>query len=207
MGEIPKPQPEGSNIQNVEQIQEAELQAELEYSQKVERSCALLLQNPSVRPILYRILKLCSSQRVFLHDLEEQIQQQPEYAGVVHPPYTLIQWLVDVEALDCFELDEQGADISPGQLAGLTADEADDLVADWAYLITSIGQDTLEAFDPSSRLTQTMNSVPERYDTYLEVLEFLTEKRSLREIDGLLRGREVLMTGRGADDTPIKPSF
>lgn len=179
---------------------------ELSYEQRVEKACTLLLQNPTNRPILYRILKICRPQRMRLHQLEEQIQQQPEFSIVVHPPYFLIQWLVDVGALDTFDLDEDGNDVSPEQLEGLTVDEADDLIADTAFQTSAVGLDVIEEFSPQSRLIEVMNIVPERYDTYLEILEFLTERRPLSEIYELLRDRDVLMSGRDPGDNPIQPS-
>jgi hypothetical protein len=181
-------------------------EARLSYEQRVERACMLLLQNSGNRPILYRILKICQPQRMRLHELEEQIQQRPEFTGVVQPPYFLIQWLVNVDALDSFDLDEEGNDLSPERLEGLTADEADDLIADTAFRTSDIGLEVIEEFSPQSRLIEVMNVVPERYDTYIEVLEFLTEKRSLAEIYELLRGRDVLMSGREAGENPLQPS-
>jgi hypothetical protein len=178
----------------------------LSFVQKADKACALLLHNPINRPILYRVLRICESERVHLHTLEERIQQQPEFAGVVQPPYFLIQWLVDVEALDVFDLDEEGNDVAPEQLEGLTADEIDDLVVDYAFITSAIGMEVIDEFSPKSRLIETLNIIPERYGTYVELLEFLTEKRSLAEIDKLLRGRDVLMSGRKPGENPMHPS-
>lgn len=183
-----------------------QIEAGLSYEQKVEKACALLLQNPNSRPILYRILKICVPQRLRLNELEHEIQQQPEFSGVVHPPYFLIQWLVDVKALDAFDLDESGNDVSSEQLEGLTGDEADDLVADTAFKTSDIGLDVIEEFSPQSRLLELLDMAPERYDTYIEVLEFLTKKRPFSEVDQLLRGRDVLMSGSNSDDIPMQPS-
>jgi hypothetical protein len=176
------------------------------YEQRVAKACTLLLHNPSVRPILYRILKICLPQRLGLHELEEEIQRQPEFSGVVHPPYFLIQWLADVGALDAFDLDEEGNDVTPEQLEGLTIDEIDDLVSDTAFQTSGIGSEVIREFSPQSCLLELLNIAPERYDTYIEVLEFLTEKRSFSDIDQLLRGRDVLMSGRNSDNIPMQPS-
>jgi hypothetical protein len=48
--------------------------------------------------------------------------------------------------------------------------------------------------------------VPERFDTYREVLEFLSNHRSYAEVDALLRDRDILMSGRGGGERPLQPS-
>jgi hypothetical protein len=199
------PPPADASVQASTPADEA-LAQELSFAQRVDKACALLLQNPINRPICYRILRICEPERVLLNDLEERIQQQPEFAGVVQPPFFLIQWLVDVEALNVFDLDEDGNDVSPEQLEGLTADEIDDLIVNSAFQTSEIGREVLVEFSPQSRLINVLNIIPERYDTYVEVLEFLTEKRSLAAIDQLLRGRDVLMSGRKPGEGPMHPS-
>jgi hypothetical protein len=201
-----QPALENSQQSDVDQVTEDVFFQEFSFRQKVDKACALLLQNPVNRPILYRILRICETERVFLNALEEQIQQQPEFASVVHPPFFLIQWLADVEALDVFDLDKEGNEVSPEQLEGLTDDEIDDLVVTSVFQTSVIGLEVIKEFSPESRLIEVLNIAQERYDTYIEVLEFLTKKRPLVEIDKLLRGRDVLMSGRNPGDNPMQPS-
>jgi len=173
---------------------------------QIQDACDLLYSNPLNRPALYRILRACEMQDRRLNELEDWIQQQPEFTKATQPPFYLIQWLVDASALLELELDAEGNTISPEQKAGLSQDEQDDLIEDYAYRITLIGQAVLAEFDPAIRVRALLEEVPERADTYLELLDFLRQRHSYSEVDDLLRGRDILMFGRAADDRPIQPS-
>jgi hypothetical protein len=176
------------------------------FARRLEDARSLLIQNPLSRPVLYRILKDCAPARFALHPLEKHIQEMSEYTQLTQPPYFLLKWLMDAQALDMFELDAEGADVTPERTKGLSEDEIDDLVVDFAFQTSEVGKVVLEEFDPNNRLSALLVEVPERYDTYRELLEFLKEKRTYAEVDELLRGRPILMLGRAADDRPIQPS-
>ncbi|MDR3307630.1 MAG: hypothetical protein LBS58_01870 [Coriobacteriales bacterium] len=182
------------------------LPEELSFEAKAFRACELLQANPLNRTVLYRILVACASKRILLHDLEGYILEQPEFKGATQPPYFLIDWLVDYSALDVAEIDHEGNDIAPEQKEGLSEDEVDDLIDDFAFSTSEVGKAVIEEFSPRNRLIDLLGIVPERYDTYVEVLELLTEKRPLSVIDGLLRGRDVLMSGRKPGENPMQPS-
>ncbi len=178
----------------------------MEFERKLEKARALLIQNPLCRPVLYRILNSCVSKRILLGDLENSIQSMTEYQCVTQPPYFLVQWLVDTEALDLFELDLAGDTVTEESKQGLTADEIDDRIADYAFETNDVGRALIEELKPTNRLEDLVEMAPERYDTYLDVLEFLQDPHSYAEIDELLRGRDILMYGRAADDRPMQPS-
>lgn len=178
----------------------------LAFEERVERANHLLIANPLNREILYRVLKACQGRRWLLNDLEAYIQQRPEAATSTQPPYFIIQWLANVDALDVIELDDQGGLIDPARLEGLSADEKDDIVEDHAYETSKVGEAVIEHFSPTHRLMELLEISPKRYDTYCEILEFLQEKQSLDKIDTLLRGREILMDGREEGDRPMQPS-
>jgi len=199
----------GEDVQGVDPDLEAMDSADYEaaaFDAKVLGAIDLLQANPLNRMMLYRILRACDSRMWPLHELEEHVLAQPEYTNATQPPYFLISWLVEYQALDAIEIDHEGAVVTQAMKEGLSEDEVDDLVADFAFTTNDVGRVVLEEFAPSSRLVPLIESVPERYDTYVEVLEFLREKRSYQEIDQLLRGREVLMTGRSEGDRPMQPS-
>jgi hypothetical protein len=166
----------------------------------------LLLSNTLNRPALYRILSAVATHPLGLFDLEELIQTMPEYKGATQPPHYLIEWLIEAEALSFTEVDAEGMPLTDDRREGKTEDEIDDMVADMIIAITDVGQEALKAFDPQQRLTDLLQEAPERQSTYLEVLEFLAEKRSYSEIDGLLRNRPILMSGRAPGDRPMQPS-
>jgi hypothetical protein len=171
-----------------------------------ERIRGLIQSNPLYRPVLYRILEACQNQRVRLPDLEGYIGGLVEFKSSSQPQYSLIQWLVDAGALDEYEVDAEGEIVSDEQKQGLEEDELDDLIQTFAYQISADGRTVLTDINPVSRLEKLLAEVPERYDTYIEVLQFLRERHSYAEIDALLRGREILMSGREPDDRPMQPS-
>ena len=171
-----------------------------------EKAQTLLNQNPLNRPALYTILKACSQKTWFLSDLEVYIQSLDEYQKATQPPYFLVQWLVDALVLNTWEIDAHGEEITPERIEGLTEDEIDDLAVDTAFKTNAAGMKILEEFSPKSRLMELLEISPARYDTYLEVLEFLREERSFADLDRLLRGKAILMDGRMEGERPMQPS-
>ncbi|MDR1421702.1 MAG: hypothetical protein LBI64_02420 [Coriobacteriales bacterium] len=178
----------------------------LAFEEKVARTNQLLLSNTLNRPILLRILGATASGALPLFDLESLIQSLPEFKSATQPPYFLIEWLVDAGALVFVEIDTTGAPITDEQREGKTEDEIDDLIDDIIIEITKVGKEVLAVFSPQQRLLALLEGNPTRTDTYLEVLEFLTEKHSYNEVDQLLRGRPVLRDGRNVGDSDMQPS-
>ena len=183
-----------------EQDEEALFQA------KLLKVCDLLQANPLNRAMMCKILKACMSERQVLNKLEEYIQEQPEFKSITQPPYYLIKWLLENEALNIIELDQEGNVITPEQKEGKSEDEIEDLIEDVAFITNEVGRMAALEFSPANRLMPLLEAKPDRYDTYIELLEFLKEPRSYNEVDKLLRGRDVLMSGRTGDERPIQPS-
>lgn len=178
----------------------------LSFDQKVEHVGALLFANNLNRPVLYRILDTVESETLPIFDLEERIQAMPEFKSATQPPYYLIEWLVKAEALSFIEIDDAGEPVTEERRVGKTEDEIDDMIADMLIDITAVGREALEVFSPSQRLQDLLAEIPERLDTYVDVLNYVTEKRSFSEIDKLLQGRPILMSGRKSNDAPMQPS-
>jgi hypothetical protein len=192
--------------QTAQEPAEAQEPPELAFEQNVDRTVHLLLSNNLNRPTLYRILSATAAEPMRLFDLENLIQAMPEFKNATQPPYFLIEWLIKTEALSFTEVDAQDMPITDEQREGKTEDEIDDMIEDMIIEATAVGRETLVVFDPQQRLADLIQDVPERADTYLEVLDFLTEKHSYNEVDQLLRDRPVLMSGRAQDDRPMQPS-
>lgn len=178
----------------------------LNFEQKVEHIGALLFANNLNRPVLHRILATVASKALPIFDLEERIQAMSEFKIATQPPYFLIEWLVKAEALSFIEVDDAGQPVTEEQRAGKTEDEIDDMIADMLIEITDVGREALTVFSPFERLQDLFAEVPERLDTYIDVLRFVTVKRSFNEIDQLLQGRPILMSGRQPNDIPMQPS-
>ena len=151
----------------------------------------LLRSNAVNRPTLYRILEL-TDDMVALPQLEAVIQEMPEYATATQPPYCLVEWLVDAGALQRFDLDAEGAVIDDARREGLSEDELDELVADYAFQLTEPGRIAREHFDPRSQARDLFSGQPLRKDAYLETLSFVQQRRSLLEIDRHLRDASLL---------------
>jgi hypothetical protein len=205
-GQQPDPQAQAQPQPQPEPQPDPQALAELHFAEGFDKTCALLRANPLYRPVLFRILTYCDGARRELPELEEYVAALPEFAQSTHPQYFLIMWLAESDALDMFEIDAEGAVLSDERKAGLSADEIDDLVEGWSFETNEIGRAVIGEFEPRQRLLELLTSVPERYETYVEVLGFLEKRRSFAEVDALLRGRDVLMVGREPGDRPLQPS-
>jgi hypothetical protein len=180
-------------------------QEELDFEGKFKKLRKFVYSNPLTREVYYKTLKYCREQRL-LHDLEEHVGAYPEFKAAAQSQYFLITWLVERDGLQELELDEDGNQVTDEQKIGLTEDEIDDLVCDFAYIITDVGAALVEEMDPKNRLLDLLEIVPEYYDTYIEVLDFLTEQHSFADVDRMLRGRPVLSVKQKAGDSPLQPS-
>jgi hypothetical protein len=180
--------------------------AAVRFAESFDKACSLLRSNPLYRPILFKILTYCNGTRHLLPELEEHIASFPEFARSTQPPYSLIMWLAEAGAIDMFEIDAAGDVLTDERKVGLSSDEIDDLVENWAFETTEAGRAVIDEFDPQQRINELLAAVPERYETYIEILEFLQEKRPFAEVDALLRGRDILMFGREPGDRPLQPS-
>lgn len=179
---------------------------ELSFSQKVEQVNVLLLRNTLNRPVLYRILTSLESEAIPYGELETRIQQMPGYEKATQPPGELIKWLDDVDALTIIEVDEEGKQLTEEDYEGKTEDEIDDMIFDFLAEITEQGKAAITSFNPEDLLFDLLHDKPQRYTTYITLLEFLQQKRAYIEIDKLLRGNPVLMDGRDPDARPMQPS-
>jgi hypothetical protein len=178
---------------------------ELSFEERLRTLEEVVCRNPQNREIHYKTLKYLDEFRV-LPDVEGFIQACPEFSSATQSPYFLLLFLIKGGGIDCFELDCNGAIIHEGQKAGLDEDQLDDLIAQFAYQSNEVGRTFVNSFSPENRLHKLLQESPDYHDTYLEILQFLTEKQSMANIDTLLRGRDVLMANREPDDRPVQPS-
>lgn len=166
-----------------------------------------LMDNPRFREIYYAILDYCQEQRR-LGDVETLVGQQPEFEHCGQNQYRLIINLEDAGALDRIELDEQGTCVTEEMKEGLTEDEIDDLVFDYAFIDTEAGREVRNQMKPEKRMDDLMNMFPKRAQTYCRVLDFCKQPRTFQEINSLLKGADVLSTGSANTITnvPLQPS-
>ena len=177
----------------------------MSFEERIEHLARAVKRNPLQREILYKALKFCITRRL-LPDVEEMIASCPEFEGAGQSPFFLLRFVVQAGGIEVFEIDEEGEEVTDDRKAGLSEDEIDDLVAQYAYETNDIGKTVVEQMSPKNRMIELLEIEPAYYDTYIEVLGFLEEKQSFAAIDTLLRGREVLMANRDPSDRPIQPS-
>lgn len=179
---------------------------ELTHEERV-AAIVTMMDNPRFREIYYAILDFCQEQRT-LGAVEAMVGELAEFEHCGQNQYRLIINLEDAGALDRLELDEEGNRVTEEMKEGLTEDEVDDLVLDYAFIDTEAGRDVSAQMQPEKRMDDLMNLFPKRAKTYCQVLDFCKQPRTFQEIDSLLRGAEVLKTGSANTITnvPLQPS-
>ncbi len=127
-------------------------------------------QNP-LREVLYKLLVHCT-QRRGLQEAEAFVARQDEYvfSHIEQTPHTLISMLVEAGGLERICLDTQGSEVDEKVLAGLSDDEADDLVDSYALLTTDAGRTAAALLDPARRLRARLAERPHRAETYRALL-------------------------------------
>lgn len=175
--------------------------------QRLARLEAAVTRHPLHREILYRTLAFCQQRRE-LSAIEDEIASYPEFARATQDQYHLIVALEQAGGLVRTPLDADGADVTPERLTGLTEDEADDLVATYAFSTTDAGVALVEQHAPRARLIELMGLVPERTDTYVELMAYLEEEpRTYAQICALLQGRPALLrVGPDGEPQQMQPS-
>lgn len=184
----------------------AEQPAEMTFDERVERIRGMM-DAPRFREIYFAILDFCSERRT-LGEVEQKVGGLPEFPYCGQNQYRLIVNLEFAGALERSELDEDGSVVTEQMKEGLTEDEIDDLVLDYAFTTTDAGRAVYDEMQPSKRMEELMNMFPKRVKAYAQVLEFCKTPRSFKEIDSLLKGSEVLKSGSANTVTniPLQPS-
>lgn len=168
--------------------------AELTFEERLAELNRTVMRHPLNREILYKALAFCGKERP-LREAEDFIAALPQFERATQNQYYLLMSLVRAHGLELIERDEAGEVVTAEQKEGLTEDEVDDLVAAISFKSTEVGDWFVEYNRPSARLVDLLHLVPERTDTYIELLEFVGEApRPYSQIETLLSGREALQT-------------
>lgn len=112
---------------------------------------------PLHRELLLEILAYCA-QRRRLEDIEKQVMASPFYPQAVRSPFSLIAELEQQGALERFEVDTEGCEVTDERKAGLTEDEVDDLVADYEFAVTPDGARVAQECASSARIERVCSS-------------------------------------------------
>lgn len=162
------------------------------FGRMVAKVTEAVTRNPLQRELFYKVLSFCQESKP-LREIEQMVMALPGFERTSANAYHFIAVMENAGGLERFELDDEGDVVDDARKAGLTEDEVDDLVAEYAFMTTPAGQAVVEQHTPRARLIELLGLVPERRDTYIELMEFLAEEpRTYNEVTQLLDGRDVL---------------
>ena len=159
------------------------------------------------REIYYRVLAFCADESQPLRTIEEYVAGLAPFKQAANSPYHFIEVLETAGGLERFELDEEGEVVTAERCEGLSEDEIDDLVVDFSFMTTPAGLAVVEQHTPRARLIELLDLVPERRESYVDVLAFCAhEPRSYNEICQLLQGRDALVRLVNGEPQTMQPS-
>lgn len=184
---------------------EATAAAELTRDEKLARLEKAVRAQPSHREIYFHILEMCDEPQE-LSVLEAHIAALPEFKMATFDQYLMICILEKNEGLARIEMTEQGEVVTPQMKEGLDEDGVDDLVSSYWFQTTDLGRQLFQRNDPFKRIGDLLKEVPARRQSYLDVLDLCRQKRSYKDIESLLQGRDVLWMGREGLQQPLQPS-
>ena len=162
------------------------------FGRMVAKVTEAVTRNPLQRELFYKVLSFCQESKP-LREIEQMVMALPGFERTSANAYHFIAVMENAGGLERFELDDEGDVVDDARKAGLTEDEIDDLVAEYAFMTTPSGQAVVEQHTPRARIIELLGLVPERRDTYIELMEFLAEEpRTYNEVTQLLDGRDVL---------------
>lgn len=162
------------------------------FGRMVAKVTEAVTRNPLQRELFYKVLSFCQESKP-LREIEQMVMALPGFERTSTNAYHFIAVMENAGGLERFELDDEGDVVDDARKAGLTEDEIDDLVAEYVFMTTPAGQAVVEQHTPRARIIELLGLVPERRDTYIEIMEFLAEEpRTYNEVTQLLDGRDVL---------------
>lgn len=162
------------------------------FGRMVAKVTEAVTRNPLQRELFYKVLSFCQESKP-LREIEQMVMALPGFERTSANAYHFIAVMENAGGLERFELDDEGDAVDDARKVGLTEDEIDDLVAEYAFMTTPAGQAVVEQHTPRARIIELLGLVPERRDTYIELMEFLAEEpRTYNEVTQLLDGRDVL---------------
>lgn len=161
---------------------------------------------PLHREIFLKVLNFCIEQHS-LTEVEQTIQEYPEFPSVAQSPYSLVRTLVHAKGLAWLELGENGKILTLADKEGLTSDEIEDITYGYAVITTPVGAQVADDLAPIKRLRSLMGNMPQRLSTYVDVLDFCRQSRSFKDVEVFLRARggNTLVAKTGSQ--PLNPSF
>ena len=140
---------------------------------------------PLHRELLLEIMAYCA-QRRRLGDIEKRVMDSPFFPQAVRSPFSLIAELEQHGALERFELDAEGREVTDERKAGLSENEIDDLVVDYGFEATPDGARAAEEYAPAARIDRVCGTEDVRR-AVSSMLGFLSQPRTAAQLDAFCR--------------------
>ncbi len=158
------------------------------------------------REIHYKTLMICQECRS-LGYLEDEIASYPEFRHATLDQYHLIDALVQAGGLRRIELDREGIPLTPERTVDLSAEEIEDLIVSCEFETIDVGTAFVTYYSPYERIQELFEDIPERYNTYIELMDFCAEEpRTYTEIEELLNNQTALTQEMRFMQQPVQPS-
>lgn len=178
----------------------------LSFDEKLALLEEAVTKHPLNREVLYKMLAFCSVERS-VSEIEVEVASYPEFKSATQNPHHMAQTLERAYGLSLIERDAQKMVVLPEQKEGLTEDEIDDLVCSQFFRVTDVGAHFVSLHHPKARLVELLDLAPQRAATYIDLLEFVSEKpRTYFAIQALLQGKPALETVIDGERTIMQPS-
>ena len=132
-----------------------------EVCEAVEALLDLMKRNPLQREIYLQVIEFCETRRA-LAEAEAMVASCPGFSLTAQTPFRLIANVVDNGGIHWYEVDAAGSVITEERKAGLTDDEADDLVEGFALETSDAGRKACELMAPERRLRDLFDQAPQR---------------------------------------------
>ena len=158
------------------------------------------------RNIHYKTLAFCTEPRR-AGDVEDYIAAMPEMVHALQEPYVYMDAMVDAGGLSATPLDTEGNPVDMEAFDAAPEEERADMIADYEIAITQAGTFALSALAPAARMTAKFGEKPERYTTFLAVLDFCREPRTLAEVKRLFEEDATLNRETTVDRQPLSCDF
>ena len=175
---------------------------------RVDAVVTCVCSQEALREVLYKTLAHCVEPRLF-DEVESFVASQDEfvYSHIIQTPFTLIQMLVRAGGLSETPLDGERNPLSDDAFEGLSADEADDIVATYELATTDAGREALDLLSPQRRFASQLAQKPHRARTFFAVLDFCREPRTFPEIQEFFKQTPDLVLDRVQANHVLSPDY
>lgn len=166
--------------------------AAMSHEERVDAVLECLGRKNNQKEILYDLLVFCSTERGE-QETEAFLEGHKQFADGYHSAHKYLFFMQRTGGIEEREYDSDGALITDAmrdelRAMGESEEDIEDLAVEWRFMITEVGREALERFNPTDRTRDMLAQQKEsRHPTFKRLLEFCSEQpRSLDEITTFL---------------------